>query len=93
MPPVAAAVVAAKQKRAAQTGVDAACLLQHLAAMLRADIADIMNDDGTFKPLISWPKIWRQMLISCEGWKNATKAPMAGGLGTALQAEARPGRR
>ena len=34
--------------------------------MLEADIADILHEDGTFKPIQFWPKIWRKMLSGID---------------------------
>lgn len=45
-----------------KTVVDAAFIRSHLAEMMTADIGDIYNETGTFKPMHDWPKIWRQML-------------------------------
>jgi phage terminase small subunit len=42
---------------------DAAELHEYLTSALRADIRDIRNDDGTFKPQSEWPEIWGRM---CE---------------------------
>lgn len=42
--------------------VDAVWLLDHLGAIATADIADIIDDTGAFKPVSEWPLIWRQMV-------------------------------
>jgi len=42
--------------------VDAAWLLDHLGQIATASIADILNDDGTYKPVSEWPLIWTQMV-------------------------------
>jgi phage terminase small subunit len=42
--------------------IDSDWVLKHNAEILQADIADIIEDDGTYKPIKQWPKIWRQML-------------------------------
>jgi Terminase small subunit len=34
--------------------------------MVRADIQDIVDELGRFKPISQWQKIWRQMLRGCE---------------------------
>lgn len=41
--------------------IDAHEIHEYLTAAIRADWADIENDDGTFKPISEWPPIWRQM--------------------------------
>ena len=37
--------------------VDATWLLDHLGAIATADVLDILNDDGTYKPVSEWPLI------------------------------------
>lgn len=61
-PNVAAAIEAAMQERIARTQVTADYVLQRLVEIDQMDAIDIMNDDGALKPLIQWPKIWRQYL-------------------------------
>jgi phage terminase small subunit len=55
--------------------VDAAHLHLLWSEMLHADIADIIEADGTdsageyrfkFKPITAWPRIWRQMVTSLD---------------------------
>ena len=46
--------------------LDAVKVLDHAIKMLSADIADIMDDRGAYKPISSWPLIWRQMLSACD---------------------------
>jgi phage terminase small subunit len=41
--------------------VDALELHQYVTDAIRADPADILNDDFTFKPMSEWPLIWRQL--------------------------------
>lgn len=41
--------------------VDAAEILVFLSSAMRADIRDILDDEGKFRPLTDWPKIWAQM--------------------------------
>ena len=55
-----------KNKRSEKTEVDAAWVLNHCSDMLQADIGDILNDVGKFKPIHDWPKIWRQMLTAVD---------------------------
>lgn len=49
-----------------QSDVSAAELLNHLSDMVHADIADIYDQYGNFKPLHAWPEIWRKMVIGME---------------------------
>lgn len=37
-----------------------------LSEMFDADIGDIFNEDGKFKPIHEWPRVWRQMLSGTE---------------------------
>lgn len=57
------AVAEATQKRAEETGIDAAWVLKRLAAEAEADIADLHDENGNLKPIHEWPKIWRQGLV------------------------------
>lgn len=50
------------KKISAKAEIDAVWVLKRNAEMLEADIADIIDDDGSYKPIKEWPKIWRQML-------------------------------
>jgi len=45
---------------------DAADLLRQLQAARNADVLDIMDEAGVFKPLKDWPLIWRQMVDGIE---------------------------
>lgn len=65
-PAVAAAITIAKAERAKEAGIDAKYVLRHLKEMIEADILDIMTEDGLYKPVSRWPKIWRQMLNGCD---------------------------
>lgn len=52
------------EERCERTRIDADWLLRRLAEELEADIADILFDDCSLKPLQEWPKVWRQGLIA-----------------------------
>jgi phage terminase small subunit len=65
-PNIAEAIGKAFKERAQRTKVDADWILKHCSEMLTADIGDILNDVGSFKPISEWPKIWRQMLSGCD---------------------------
>ena len=56
------AIRLAIEGRSKRTKVDADWLLTHCSQMLTADIGDILDELGHFKPIHDWPKIWRQML-------------------------------
>lgn len=48
--------------------IDAAEVHKYLTDCLRADMRDIRNDDGSFKPQSEWPAIWGRMMEAgdCE---------------------------
>src|SRR5262249_12170764 len=73
-PAIAAAVEAAKAQRSARCQIDADTVLKLLDQMVRADIRDIVDDLGRFKPIVQWPSIWRQMLQACEVEERYEKA-------------------
>lgn len=51
-----------RQARSRRTKIDADYVLKRLVEIDELDLADIMNDDLTLKPLSAWPKAWRQFL-------------------------------
>lgn len=63
-PEIATAITAAKAKRSADTGIDAAWLLKRLADEALADVGDLYETDGRIKPVHDWPLIWRQGLVA-----------------------------
>jgi phage terminase small subunit len=63
-PRVSAAIDAAKQNRSQKTQIDAAWVLERLAAEADADFNDLYDDEGRLKPVKEWPKIWRQGLVA-----------------------------
>jgi phage terminase small subunit len=65
-PKVAAAIQKHMDGAVKDAKIDAAGVLAHAVEMLRADIVDIMDDKGGYKPISKWPPIWRQMLSACE---------------------------
>ncbi len=42
--------------------IDATEIHQYLSDALRANMRDIRNDDGSFKPISEWPEIWQRMV-------------------------------
>ena len=46
--------------------VDANQLLALWASWLQADVADIITENGAFKPIKDWPPVWRQLVVSIE---------------------------
>lgn len=48
----------------AAAGIDAQWLLDRLAEEAKADVDDLYDNDGNFKPINKWPLIWRQGLVA-----------------------------
>ena len=63
---VAAAIDALKAQRSETTGIDATFVLLQLIEIVKADVSDIISDDGEFKPISEWPAPWPQMCSSLE---------------------------
>jgi phage terminase small subunit len=62
-PDVKAEIERRQSMRSAKTQIDAAWLLERLAAEATADINDLYNSEGGLKPVSEWPLIWRQGLV------------------------------
>lgn len=65
-PKIGNAIGALMRARSEETRIDASYLLSHLAEMLKADIGDIVDENGAYLPIHRWPKIWRQMLSGLD---------------------------
>lgn len=50
------------KQRNKRTKIGADYVLKRLVEIDELDLAEIMNDDLTLKPLSAWPKAWRQFL-------------------------------
>jgi len=46
--------------------VDADYVLKRVTEIDQMDVIDILNDDGSIKPVSEWPSIWRQMLSGID---------------------------
>lgn len=46
--------------------IDKAYVLSRLVEIDQMDAIDILNDDGTIKPVRDWPKVWRQYLSGMD---------------------------
>lgn len=55
-----------KQQQAEDFRDHAQMLRDTLADMITADPADVISDDGSFKPFSEWPLAWRRMLNGFE---------------------------
>lgn len=51
-----------KSKRAERVQVDQEYVLRRLVEIDQMDALDILDDDGSIKPIKDWPKTWRQFL-------------------------------
>ncbi|UVE47597.1 terminase small subunit [Pseudomonas chlororaphis] len=65
-PKVLEAIQAAMAERIKRTKVDADYVHQRLTEIDQMDVADIMNDDMSLKPLSQWPKVWRQSISGVD---------------------------
>ncbi len=59
---IAMAIQAAMAEREKRTEINADYVLKRLAEIDRMDCLDILNDNGSVKPISQWPKIWRQFI-------------------------------
>jgi len=55
-----------KAKRNDDIGIDADYVLRRLVEIDQMDVLDILNDDGSLKPITSWPKAWRISLTGLD---------------------------
>ncbi len=55
-----------KEKVVEKAVIDAAYVLNRLHEIDQMDAIDILNDDGSIKPIREWPKIWRQYLSGMD---------------------------
>lgn len=65
----------ARSQRAAYTADD---VLRRLIEIDRMDIADILEDDGTFKPVKDWPSVWRTTISAFEVTELRSSTDVAG---------------
>jgi phage terminase small subunit len=47
------------EERNKRNRVSADYVLMRLVEIDQMDVLDILNDDGSLKPIAEWPKIWR----------------------------------
>jgi len=60
----------AQQAKTQQALIDAVYVLNRLKDIAEMDAADILDDDGSIKPIRQWPKIWRQMISGLDVVNN-----------------------
>lgn len=63
-PNIVARIAKLREERANRTQINADYVLTRLGDMDKMDVIDILNDDGSMKPVRDWPKVWR---ISISG--------------------------
>lgn len=52
--------------RTRRTEIDADYVLRRLVAIDQMDIADILGDDGSIKPVKDWPEVWRRSISGMD---------------------------
>ena len=52
--------------RQAQIEIESEYVLKRLVDIDQMDVLDILNDDGTLKPVKEWPKVWRQFILGMD---------------------------
>lgn len=55
-----------KAKRQETLDVDATYVLKRLIDIDQMDARDILNDDGSVKPIFDWPDVWRQSISGVD---------------------------
>lgn len=65
-PQIAQAIKAAMESRNKRAQIDADYVLRRLVEIDQMDVADILTDDMSVKPLNEWPKVWRQYLAGFD---------------------------
>ena len=55
-----------KTKRQEVLDVDATYVLKRLIDIDQMDARDILNDDGSVKPIFDWPDVWRQSISGVD---------------------------
>ncbi|KER02830.1 terminase small subunit [Photorhabdus temperata] len=61
-PLVQALIYELKQERINQLGIDASYVLLRLVEIDKMDVADILHEDMSLKPISKWPGVWRRYL-------------------------------
>lgn len=65
-PQIAQAIKDAMDSRNKRAQIDADYVLRRLVEIDQMDVADILDDDMSVKPLKDWPKVWRQYLAGFD---------------------------
>jgi len=69
-PKVQQAVQIGRQAKTQRAKIDAHYVLSRLKDIAEMDALDILQEDGTIKPIQQWPKIWRQMISGVDVLQN-----------------------
>jgi phage terminase small subunit len=59
-------IAEAIERRQKKAEVDAQYVLNRLVEIDHMDVADIVHDDGTVKPIKEWPTVWRRTLSALD---------------------------
>ncbi|MFJ5538550.1 terminase small subunit [Vreelandella titanicae] len=71
-PQVAVAIQERMNRRSERTQIDADYILHRLFEIDQMDVLDILNDDGSPKPISQWPKVWRITLSGLDISRTVT---------------------
>ena len=63
---IQSAIQAAMEARAKEAETDALYVLKRLRGIDEMDCLDILNANGSIRPIKEWPKIWRQFIAGFE---------------------------
>lgn len=65
-PSISEAIAKAKKERTDRVLADADYVLRRLVQIDKMDVLDILNNNGTIKPVSEWPLIWRQFISGID---------------------------
>ena len=63
---VQALINAGMAARSERTQINADYVLKRLVEIDQLDVLDILDNAGNFKPIMEWPKVWRQTLSGVD---------------------------
>lgn len=65
-PDILDAITVRQKERRDRLQFDADKVLQRLIEIDDMDVADILTDEGTFRPISSWPEVWRKTVCGID---------------------------
>lgn len=65
-PAIKARIIELKQERSRELKIDAEWVLKQHVAIHQLDVIDILDNTGSFKPIMHWPKDWRMYLSGLD---------------------------